>query len=112
AASNQYWRKQWGAWHRDAATSEIITARNVAIIFTHVWGLPDDEKGRLGTDTTGRNTALLVSNGHFEWGYWTRTDLDSPITFLDGNEAPFRFAPGSLWIEALGIGHTLQLDQP
>jgi hypothetical protein len=30
----------------------------------------------------------------------------------DGTEAPMRLAPGNLWIEALGIGHHLTLDEP
>jgi hypothetical protein len=109
---NQYLRKQWGYWHRDLATNDIITAKNVAIIFAHVWELPGDEKGRMGTDTTGRNTELILSNGQFEWGYWTRASINAPLVFLDGKEQPMRFAPGNLWVEALGIGHKLDIHQP
>ena len=110
--TNSYRRKQWGYWHRDYESGEIVTAKNVAIIFTNVFDLEDDYEGRLGTDTIGYNTALIASNGRFEWGYWTRETIDSPLIFLDGKEQPLRFAPGNLWVEALGIGHKLRLEQP
>ncbi len=110
--TNRYLRKQWGYWHRDYESGAIVSAKNVAILFNHVWELPGDEKGRMGTDTTGHNTALIASNGHFEWGYWSRKTIDSPLVLLDGNEAPMRLAPGTLWIESLGIGHKLTLDEP
>jgi hypothetical protein len=110
--TNSYRRKQWGYWHRDYETGAVVTAKNVAIIFSHVWELPGDEKGRMGTDTTGRNTALIASNGLFEWGYWTRDSIDGPLVFLNGKEEPMVFAPGNLWVEAIGIGHKLTLNQP
>ena len=110
--TNSYRRKQWGYWHRDYESGEIVSAKNVAILFSHVWDLPGDEAGRMGTDTTGRNTALIAGNGHFEWGYWSRDSIDSPLLLWDGTEAPMRLAPGTLWIEALGIGHKLTLDEP
>jgi hypothetical protein len=110
--TNSYRRKQWGTWHRDYESGQIVAAKNVAILFSHVWDLPGDEAGRMGTDTTGRNTALIASNGHFEWGYWSRETIDSPLLLWDGTEAPMRLAPGNLWIEAIGIGHKLTLDEP
>ncbi|HET7077893.1 MAG TPA: DUF3048 domain-containing protein [Chloroflexia bacterium] len=109
--SNQYLRKQWGYWHRDAATGDIINARNVVILWTNVWELPGDEKGRMGTDTVGTGTALIMRDGQYEWGYWTRKNPYAPMTLLDGKREPMHLAPGRVWFEILGIGKKVQIGQ-
>jgi hypothetical protein len=109
--SNQYLRKQWGYWHRDAATGDVINARNVVILWTNVWELPGDEKGRMGTDTIGSGTALIMRDGQYEWGYWTRKTPYTPMTLLDGKKQPMHLAPGRVWFEILGIGKKLQIGQ-
>jgi len=110
-ATNSYRRKQWGYWHRDAATGDVINARNVVILWTNVWELPGDEKGRMGTDTVGTGTALIMRDGQYEWGYWARKNPYSPMTLLDGKREPMHLAPGRVWFEILGIGKKIQIGE-
>ncbi|HMA35041.1 MAG TPA: DUF3048 domain-containing protein [Chloroflexia bacterium] len=107
--TNRYLRKQWGAWHRDLDTGEIINARNVVVLWTNVWELPGDEKGRMGTDTVGQGTALILHDGQFEWGYWARKTPYTPLAIYDGKWQPMRFVPGRIWFEVLGIGKKVQI---
>ncbi len=108
-ASDTYRRKQWGAWHRDLATGDIVNASNVVILWTNVWALPGDTAGRLGTDTVGQGTALILRDGQVAWGYWARANTHAPLTLLDGKHEPAPLAPGRTWIEVLGIGKKVQL---
>jgi hypothetical protein len=107
--SNRYLRKQWGYWHKDAVSGETISAANVVLLWTDVWELPGDEKGRMGTDTIGGDTALILRDGQFEWGYWERKTTNDPLVILDGKREPMRFAPGRIWVEALGVGKKVQI---
>jgi hypothetical protein len=107
--SNRYLRQQWGFWHRDMATGDIVSASNVVILWTDVWNLPGDTSGRLGTDTIGADTALILRDGRAEWGYWARPTVGTPLQLFDGKHQPMSLAPGRLWIEVLGIGKKVDL---
>ncbi|MGI8586789.1 MAG: DUF3048 domain-containing protein [Chloroflexia bacterium] len=110
-ASDSYLRKQWGYWHRDLASGDIVSAANVVVLWTNVWELPGDEKGRMGTDTIGAGTALIMRDGQFEWGYWARKDVYSVLNLFDGKHQPMRLAPGRLWIEALAVGRKVEIGK-
>ncbi len=108
-AGNSYLRKQWGYWHRDLATGETVSAKNVVVLWTNVWDLPGDEKGRMGTDTVGAGTALILRDGQPEWGYWSRATPQQPLNLYNGRRDPMALVPGRTWIEVLGVGKKVTL---
>ena len=109
--SNSYLRKQWGYWHRDLETGATISAKNVVVLWTNVWELAGDEKGRMGTDTVGAGTALFLRDGQPTWGYWSRATPYQTLQLYDGNRDPMALAPGRTWIEVLGVGKKVILGQ-
>jgi len=109
--SNSYLRKQWGYWHRDLETGDTISAKNVVVLWTNVWELPGDEKGRMGTDTVGAGTALILRDGRPTWGYWSRATPYQPLQLYNGARDPLALARGRTWIEVLGVGKKVTLGQ-
>jgi hypothetical protein len=85
-----------------AASGAPVATPNVIIQFCQVQ--PDYEDIDVNgspssyTNTIGTGRAVLLRDGHYIDGTWTRGSLDSVTSYADGAGQPLLLAPGGTWV--------------
>ncbi|MCL5291662.1 MAG: DUF3048 domain-containing protein [Actinobacteria bacterium] len=97
--SNSYLRYLGGKPHVDAVTGKQLVVKNIAVMYTRIWPLYDEEK-RMGVETTGGGDAVIVQDGTIIAGTWKRPSANEPVRFYDKSGQEIKFNRGQTWIEA------------
>lgn len=98
--TNLYTRVNGGEIQRDAATNEIIVAKDVIVQFvkTNFQEVTPGKVGR-GMITTGGGEARIFRDGISIKGTWVKPTQDSRTKFLDENGAEIELNRGKIWVE-------------
>jgi hypothetical protein len=106
AGSATWLRSQDGTTHVDR-DGQRLGAANVIVRFTPYRdsGVRDSVGAVVPeADAVGEGDAWLLSDGHLQRGRWSKPSADAPTTYVDGDGAPLRLAPGQTWVEVLPPG--------
>ena len=99
--NNVYLREQGGEIHRDQATGEQISAKNVVLASMDERFAGDGTSHRLYL-TTGEGNALLYRDGKRIPATWRRPFLSSRMRFFErGTDKELEFNRGLTWIEVI-----------
>lgn len=96
--SNSYLRYMGGEPHVDAVTGKQLVAKNVAVMYTRIWPLNDDEN-RMGIETEGTGSAVILQDGRAVPATWKRSSESEPLRFFDSNGQEIKLNRGQTWIE-------------
>lgn len=96
--SNSYLRYMGGEPHVDAVSGKQLVVKNIAVMYTRIWPLNDDEN-RMGIETEGMGRAVILQDGRAVPATWKR-GLESELPrFYDSNDQEIKFNRGQTWIE-------------
>lgn len=106
--SNSYLREQGGKtasdWEFDKPQ---LSAKNVVVMFVEEEG-PVDEEKHMYYETIGSGDAIVFQNGEAIEGTWEKTDQYSRTKFFDSSGKEISFVRGTIWIEALPDGNSVE----
>ena len=100
-ADNLYSRSVGGAAQIDMANSQPIRAASIALMYTEVAAISNDDKGRLETQTTGGGKAVVIQDGKAQPATWKRPGLTDMLRFYGTNGSEIAFNRGVTWIEVV-----------
>lgn len=98
--TNEYTRYQGGSIHKDEDGS-VIKTKNIAVMYTTSYVIPNDDKGRRFTQTVGHGKAYVYFDGKEIIGTWKRENLNSRTRFYDADGHEIIFNRGTTWVEVL-----------
>ncbi len=78
---------------------EVISAKNIAIIYTEVKSIDSEDRKKI--QTTGEGTAKVYVNGNEIGGTW-KSDGKSLPRFYDSFGNEIIFTEGNVWVEVIG----------
>jgi len=106
AANSLYKTAQYGADYIDANTNQIVTFKNVMVLYTSQWKRHDGEYSRSYYDLTGEGDGVLAINGKLVPIKWSRADLreNFKYTFTDGT--PITLGVGSTYVAVASVKST------
>lgn len=105
-AANQYLRAQAGVPHRDAATGNQLTARNVIIQIGDVRPV-GDRAGHILYTTEGSGKALVLLDGRAVPATWRKDSRDARTRYFDQAGQEIALNRGTTWVELLPTGTPL-----
>ena len=105
--TNTYKRHRNNKPEIDARNGRSTEAKKVAVLFTTSRMLDNEYND---VDVVGQGKLLFFQNGDVIEGSWQKADtpLNSPILFLDGNGEEIRFVTGTLWMQYVDVGTTVE----
>lgn len=101
ADSNTYKRTNTGKTHKDAATGEQVTAKNIVVMWAkYTEQNKRDHAGSVTYDITlaGEGKAAVFKNGARIDGTW-KAEKNQPPRFYDENGKEIKLNPGNTWFE-------------
>lgn len=102
-----YARSINGSAHRDAATGDQLTARNVIVVWTRITPYPGDRHGVVDIKLSGSGRATVLRGGQKFDGTWTASG-DEPPRFRDADGNTVKLDPGNTWIQVIGNEQTIE----
>ncbi len=114
---NSYKRSQGGQPHLDGETNEVLTAKNVIVLFMDERSL-NDGKGHLLYKTVGRGEGKAFLDGRAFDLIWVRKSVADRTRFLvveksarpPASSKELELNRGQIWIEVLPTGSTLYAE--
>lgn len=107
SASNSYLRSNGGSSHVDLAFDRAqISTKNVVVMSVRETG-PVDRNKHLLYDTIGSGKMLFFANGDVTEGTWEKDAITARTKFLDKQGKEISFARGTIWIEAIPAGKSV-----
>lgn len=91
---------------KDLNDGQIVTASAVIVQFTKETG-PIDELKHLLYDTTGRGNAIVFQNGKATEATWRKTGRTDRTIFTSSGGKEISFSPGSIWVEIVPAGNSV-----
>ena len=93
-----YNTSQYGSDYIDANTGEIVTFRNVMVIYTSQWKRSDGEYPRSYYELFGEGEGLLAIDGKIVAIKWSRESLESNFVFTLADGTPITLGVGSTYV--------------
>jgi len=93
-----YQRLVNGTTQLDAATNQVITVKNVVVMFTDITPIPYDPLLRVELRTLGSGEARIYTGGQVYAGFWRKATSDSLLEFIDSQGRPLPLQPGNTWV--------------
>ncbi|MCU1689232.1 MAG: hypothetical protein JWN20_1160 [Jatrophihabitantaceae bacterium] len=113
AGSNRFVREIDGRL-QNAASGAPVATPNVLIQFCAVAADYEDVDVNGSpssyTQTVGSGRALLLRDGHYIEGTWSRASLDAATTYSDAAGQPLLLAPGGVWVVLAGTDAPLSVS--
>lgn len=108
--TNTYTRYRNNKPEIDARDRRPVEAKKVAVLFTTSRMLDHEYND---VDIAGEGRLLLFQNGEVIEGTWQKADapLSSPLLFLDDSGEEIRFVTGTLWIQYVDVGTTVDWEE-
>lgn len=100
-SQNNYQRLVDGTTQVDANTNQVLTVKNVVVIFTDITPIPNDPLLRVELRTLGTGKAQVYTGGRMYEGNWHKDTPDSMIELVDNNGAPLPLQPGNTWFSVV-----------
>jgi hypothetical protein len=98
--------KRWnnGDVHRDAATGNQVSARNVVVMWAKYSEATQDMVGSVTWDIRlgGEGRVSVFRDGQRHDGTWTAS-RDTPPRFTDEDGKPIKLAPGRTWFQVIPL---------
>ena len=100
-ASGTYQRLVDGTTQLDATTNQVLTVKNVVVLFTDIEPIPNDPLLRVELRTLGTGEARVYTGGQVYSGTWRKTKPDSLIELVDNSGQILPLQPGNTWFSAM-----------
>lgn len=101
-ASNSYARVMGGAWHVDARSGNVLSARNVVVQFDSAMIV--DRDGHVLYGSTGSGPAYVFQDGQVVAATWHKPERTARTRYLDRNGDEVAFNRGPTWVSLLPFG--------
>lgn len=98
AENKVYKTSQYGADYIDANSGEIVSFRNVMVLYTDQWKRSDGEYPRSYYTLFGEGEGLLAIDGKIVAIKWSRESLDSNFVFTLADGTPVTLGVGSTYV--------------
>lgn len=98
AEKKVYNSSQYGADYIDANSGEIVTFRNVMVIYTSQWKRSDGEYPRSYYELFGEGEGLMAVDGKIVSIKWSREGLDENFVFTLADGTPLTLGVGSTYV--------------
>lgn len=105
--SNSYLRFNGGKEHTDLETGELLSAKNVVIVFVSERG-PVDKEGHMYYEVLGNGDALVFQNGTVIEAQWKKELIDDSLLLFDVSGKEIPFVPGTIWVEVVPSGNEIE----
>ena len=102
--TNSYLRENNGSEHIDLATNEVLSAKNVVILFVKERG-PVDRNLHMLYTTIGEGEVLIFQNGTVIEGTWEKDSRTDRTLVFDDQGKEVSFVRGNIWFEAVPSGN-------
>ena len=109
AETNTYARSNGGAPHVDALTNDQIRVKNIIVQYV-ASSLLDASSGRLSLTTVGEGDAMVFINGVAIPARWKKPARGERTRYYGEDGSELSFAPGTIWIEVLPEGRTVEYN--
>lgn len=106
--ANQYARVMAGAWHTDARSGQVLTARNIVVQFDTAAIV--DYEGHLLYGSTGTGPAYIYQDGQVVTATWEKPERTARTRYRDGNGVEVAFNRGPTWVSLLPFGSPLSWE--
>lgn len=109
--TNLYYRSNGGIPHRDSATNDIISAKDVIVIFVKT-DFVEVSPGKVGREmmTVGKGEARVFRDGISIKGTWVKPTLTSRTKFLDQDGNEIALNRGKIWVEVNPVGSPIEYN--
>lgn len=101
-ASNSYARAMAGAWHADARSGAVLSARNVVVQFDRAELV--DREGHVLYGSTGEGPAYIFQDGQVVAATWVKPERTARTRYLDRNGVEVAFNRGPTWVSVVPYG--------
>lgn len=109
AQEKLYHRFTGGKPHVDGATNKHLQAKNIIIQYVKTKVM--DSEGRLEVAMVGKGKIQFFSQGRVIQGTWAKESLKTPTYFYDEEGSPLTLNPGQTWIQVVGTGTKVVIDE-
>jgi hypothetical protein len=104
--SNSYTRYIAGKPDIDAATKQLIKAKNIVVQYTSINVI--DRAGRVHLDLLGEGKAIIFQDGRVIPARWQRLTFSELTRFYNTEGQEIKFNPGQTWIEIVDPRRTVK----
>ncbi len=87
--------------HKDYSNNEQIEVSNIIIQYTSIKEITGDDQGRVQIDLIGEGVGKVFSEGNIQSVKWLKKSKEDKTIFLDSNDNPLSYNPGTTWIHVL-----------
>ncbi len=87
--------------HKDYGSNEQIEVSNIIIQYTSIQEITGDDLGRVQVDLIGEGVGRVFSGGNMQSIKWLKKTKEDKTIFLDSNDNPLSYNPGTTWIHVL-----------
>ncbi len=94
---NNLYERYVGGVKQTDAKGQVITAKNIVIVYTDIRSIDADDRKEVRTLGGGR--ALILLNGKELAGSWTKLSSTSRLRFFGPDTKEIQFNPGNTWVE-------------
>lgn len=111
AENRLYRRSNNGSVHRDKATGNAVTARNVVVMWAKYTQATNDMVGSVTWDINmgGEGRVSIFRDGQRYDGTWT-ADRQTPPRFADKDGKPIRLAAGRTWFQVIPLAGKITME--
>lgn len=85
--------------HTDKVSGQQLTAKNILIQYTET--KLDKDGIHMDISIVGTGKAIMISEGKFYTGTWSKKGISDKTFFYDENGKKFKLNPGQTWIEVV-----------
>ena len=107
--NNSYLRENGGVVHKDLASDQQISAKNVVVMLTRERG-PVDRNLHILYTTVGEGSALIFANGTVVEGTWEKDSEEARTKFYDDSGKEIKLVGGATWIEVVPFGNVVEYN--
>ena len=107
--TNSYLRENGGVDHKDLASDQQISAKNVVVMLVRERG-PVDRNLHILYTTVGKGSALIFANGTVVEGTWKKDSEEARTKFYDDSGKEIRLVGGTTWIEIVPFGNVVEYN--
>ena len=107
--TNSYLRENGGVVHKDLASDQQISAKNVVAMLVRERG-PVDRNLHILYTTVGKGSALIFANGTVVEGTWKKDSEEARTKFYDDSGKEIRLVGGTTWIEIVPFGNVVEYN--
>ena len=110
AAAGVYQRLVDGTTQLDANSNQVLTVKNVIVIFTDIDPIPGDPLLRVNLRTLGTGEARVYTGGLVYSGTWRKNSADSLIELTDNLGQTLPLQPGNTWVSVMDTSAAVDLS--